>query len=83
MKTNMTMTSFALSALLIAGCNFKNNGNRQSDLSTSSSVNIEKDLSVPYEEIIFTEEEVMSSFDDPTEYGSEVFSAVYVPSNQI
>ena len=33
----------------------------------------------PYQEIIFTEEEVRDAFEDPTEFGSEHFSAIYVP----
>lgn len=33
------------------------------------------------EEIIFTEDETQNVFQDPTEYGSLVFSAVYVPEN--
>ena len=33
------------------------------------------------QEIIFTEEEVEGSFEDPTAYGAETFSAVYVPND--
>ena len=32
------------------------------------------------QEIIFTEEEVKGTFEDPTAYGAETFSAIYVPS---
>ena len=32
-----------------------------------------------YQEIIFTEDEVRDAFEDPTEFGSEHFSAIYVP----
>ncbi len=33
------------------------------------------------QEIIFTEEEVKGTFEDPTAYGAETFSALYVPSH--
>ena len=35
----------------------------------------------PYQEIIFTEEEVRDSFEDPTEFGSAHFSAIYIPTS--
>ena len=37
----------------------------------------------PYQEIIFTEEEVRGSFEDPTQYGAEKFSAIYIPENPV
>lgn len=36
---------------------------------------------VQQQEIIFTEDEVDGSFEDPTAYGAETFSAVYVPND--
>lgn len=82
----------AFSMVFVLGCDVSDgNESRSVDVSVVDSEAIEYIVmpevvivarpEVQKQEIIFTEEEVDDTFEDPTAYGAETFSAVYVPSN--